>query len=293
MSLARRVSGLLCCLLLVACGESGETRLAVQSGTAAPRLVTLSPHLAELVYAIGAGDQLVGVTAYTDYPPETLSLPVIGDAFNLDLERLLLLAPDLLLAWDQGTPAHVIDQLREHGYQVEVITTTSIGDIGEALRRIGSLTAREVAAEQAANEFESAIDGLAAEMARQPAIRVFYQVDARPLYTVSGAHYVSEVLALCGGENIFAEVGGLAPPVSVEAVLERNPEAMLASTDAGPQAFDQWQRWPALAANRYGNHFLIPANEIARATPRLLAAAEGVCDALRQARQNREAYRDD
>jgi iron complex transport system substrate-binding protein len=291
--LAGCVSGLLCFVLLVACGESGAPRLAVQSDAAAPRLVTLSPHLAELVYAIGAGDQLVGVTAYTDYPAETLSLPVIGDAFNLDLERLLLLAPDMLLAWDQGTPQHVIEQLREYGYQVEVITTTSIGDIGQALRRIGSLTAREAAAEQAATEFESAIDGLAAELASQPAIRVFYQVDARPLYTVSGAHYVSEVLALCGGENIFADVGGLAPSVSVEAVLERNPEAILASTDAGPQAFEQWQRWPALAANRYGNHFLIPANEIARATPRLLVAAEGVCDALRQARQNREAYRDD
>jgi len=293
VSVARRLSAFVLCLALVACGEAAQTAPTNPSGADGHRLATLSPHLAELVYAIGAGDQLVGVTAYTDYPPETRSLPVIGDAFNLDLERLLLLEPDVLLAWNQGTPRHVIDQLQEHGFRVEVVTTTSIADIGNAMRRLGSLTGRESTAEQAAKEFESAIDRLAGEMADQPPITVFYQVDARPLYTVSAAHYVSEILALCGGRNIFADIGGLAPLVSVEAVLERNPEVILASTDAGPHAFDQWQRWPELAANRYGNHFLIPANEIARATPRLLVAAEGVCAALRQARENREAHRDD
>lgn len=293
MSFARRLGGFVLCLALVACGEVAQTGPTDLPAAAGRRLVTLSPHLAELVYATGAGDQLVGVSAYTDDPPETRSLPVIGDAFNLDLEQLLLLEPDLLLAWDQGTPRHVIDQLREHGFRVEVVTTTSIADIGNAMRRIGRLTGREAAAERAATEFESAIERLAAELADQPPITVFYQVDARPLYTVSAMHYVSEILALCGGRNVFADIGDLAPLVSVEAVLERDPEVIMASTDAGPHAFDQWQRWPELAANRYRNHFLIPANEIARATPRLLVAAEGVCEALRQARENRETYRDD
>jgi len=253
-----------------------------------PRLVTLSPHLAELVFAIGAGDLLVGVSAYTDYPPEALSVPVIGDAFNLDQERLTMLDPDLLLAWDNGTPQHVIDDLRTRGFRIEVITTTSIPDIPAAMRRIGNLTGRQSGADSAARSFDEKHSAIREAQSGQPPITVFYQVDARPLYTINGEHYLSELIELCGGVNIFADIGGLAPLISVEAVLERDPEVIFAASDAGPTAFDQWERWPELAANRIGNRFVMPANEIGRATPRLLIAAEAACEALEQARNNRD-----
>ena len=121
-------------------------------------------------------------------------------------------------------------------------------------------------------------------------IKVFYQVSERPLYTFNGEHYVSELIELCGGQNIFADLGNLAPLIGVEAVLERDPEVMFAGSDAGAHAFDEWRRWPGLAANRYGNHFLMPAAEIGRATPRVLIAGDAVCDALEVARKNREAF---
>lgn len=253
-----------------------------------PRLVTLSPHLAELVFAIGAGDLLVGVSAYTDYPPETLSVPVIGDAFNLDQERLTMLDPDLLLAWDHGTPQHVIDELRNRGFRIEVITTTSIPDIPAAMRHIGVLTGRQSGADSAARAFDAKHDAIREAQSGQAPITVFYQVDARPLYTINGEHYLSELIELCGGVNVFADIGGLAPLISVEAVLERDPEVIFAASDAGPTAFNQWERWPELAANRFDNRFVMPANEIGRATPRLLIAAEAACDALAQARINRD-----
>ena len=120
-------------------------------------------------------------------------------------------------------------------------------------------------------------------------MRVFYQVDKRPLYTINDQHYVSELIDLCGGSNVFSDLDGLAPIVSVEAVVERDPEAMFASSDAGYGAFDQWDRWPHIAANRYKNRFLMPADEIGRATPRLLIAAKAVCEALQNARANRDA----
>ena len=266
------------------------------TGAAPPsalRIATLSPHLAELVFAVGAGNLLVGVSAYTDYPPAALAIPVIGDSFNLDQERLTLLEPDLLLAWDTGTPAHVVDDLRARGFRVEVITTTGLDDVPAALRKIGDLTGYTASAETAATDFEAALQELADESVSLSQISVFYQVDARPLYTINGSHYVSELIEICGGENIFAELNGLAPLVSVEAVLEREPEVILASTDAGPSAFDEWDRWTDLAANRYSNRFLMPANEIGRATPRLLLAANAVCDALNVGRRNREASRDE
>jgi iron complex transport system substrate-binding protein len=273
------------CLLLASC--SGE-RASPRNTGHPEHIVTLSPHLAELVFAIGAGDLLIGVSAYTDFPDAAARLPVVGDAFNLDLERLALLEPDLLLAWDTGTPAHVIDELAARGYRVEIITTTGVADIPEALNRIGELTGRSSSAGDAADAFRSSLADIAGRYSDAQSIRVFYQVDARPLYTINGRHFLSDLIELCGGTNVFSDLDGLAPLISVEAVLERDPEVILASTDAGPSAFEEWDRWQALAANRYGNRFLMPANDIGRPTPRLLNGAEALCQALADGRQNRD-----
>lgn len=251
------------------------------------RIVSLSPHLAELVFAVGAGDRLVGVSAYTDFPEAAASLPIIGDAFMLDLERMILLNPDLLLAWKSGTPAHVVDELASQGYKVEVIRTRSLLDIPEALRRIGGLTGQSAAASVVAEEFVTGLQ-LLEEGARDAApIRVFYQVSERPLYTINGEHYVSQLIEICGGTNIFADLGKLAPLIGVEAVLERDPEVMLAGDDAGPEAFREWERLQGIAASRYGNRFWMPAAEIGRATPRLLDAGAAICRALEVGRSNR------
>jgi iron complex transport system substrate-binding protein len=251
------------------------------------RIVTLAPHLAELVFAIGAGDLLVGVTAYTDYPPAAAVLPQVGDAFAVDLEELGILGPDLLLAWESGTAAHVIDELRRRGYRIETIETRGIDDIAAALGRIGSLTGHEKQAANAAAVFSAGIGALAERYRKASPISVFYQVSSRPLYTVNGDHYVSDLIEICGGRNIFDDLSSLAPLVDVEAVLSRNPEAMLASDDNLDDAFTVWQRWPELAAARYGNFFFLPADEIGRATPRLLQAGETLCAALDSARRNR------
>ncbi len=252
------------------------------------RVVSLAPHLAELVFAVGAGKLLVGVSAYTDYPDAAAKLPVVGDAFGLDQERLAVMQPDVLLAWKSGTPAHVVDEIRARGYRVEVITTTSINDVSIALRRIGEITGHADEANVAAHDFESKLQNLMTSNVDAEPISVFYQIATRPLYTVNAEHFVSEMIEICGGTNVFADLGGLAPLIGVEAVLQRNPEVILASTDAGPDAFSRWARWTDLAANRYANRFLMPADEIGRATPRLLLAARAMCEALEQGRRNRE-----
>ena len=272
----------LCCLC--ACSDPPDPE---QAEARFARIVTLAPNLTELVFAAGAGDTLVGVSAYSDYPPAARELPLVGDAFTVDQEQLALLQPDLLLAWQSGTPAHVIDELREMGYQIETIRTRNLDDVAKALRRIGELTGREEQASMAAGAYADKLQSIGQRYAQLQDIRVFYQVSRRPLYTVNGEHYVSELIKLCGGVNVFADLNELAPPVDVEAVVERDPEVMLASTDADMNAFDEWERWPHLAANRYENHYLMPADEIGRATPRLVRAAQAVCDALQVARERR------
>ena len=277
-------------LLLVACAAACTGSAPPEAPSAeSRRLVSLAPNLTEIVFAAGAGDTLVGVSAYSDYPPQVAGLPVVGDAFTVDQEALRLLEPDALLVWESGMPAHVVEELRRSGYRVEVIRTRGLDDVAGALRRIGQLTGRTDSAEAAAGEYLEGLDALRRRHAGEDSISVFFQVSARPLFTVNGEHFISELIELCGGRNIFADVGELAPTVEVEAVVERDPEVMLATDAAGPDAFAVWARWPELAANRYGNHFLVPADVTGRATPRLLAAGEAVCTALAAARGRRAA----
>lgn len=252
------------------------------------RIVTLAPNLTELVFAAGAGDRLVGVSAYSDYPPDAQDLPIVSDAFTVDHEQLILLKPDLLLAWQSGTPAHVIDELRAAGFQVEAIATRGLDDVPTALETIGHLTGNDDTARAAAHQFRESLQRLRSEHENNAEISVFYQITARPLYTINREHFIAEIISLCGGRNIFADLSELAPSVSVEAVIDRDPEVLLAASDSGEMPFGDWQRWQSLAANRYGNHFIVGSAEIGRATPRLVTAAKQVCDALKTARENRE-----
>jgi iron complex transport system substrate-binding protein len=279
-------------LVLAACGlfACTETPQPEQKPAVYTRIVSLAPNLTELVYAAGAGDTLVGVSAYSDYPAAALELPVIGDAYTVDQEQLALLQPDALLVWESGIPEHVVEDFRRVGYQVEVIRSRGLRDVALALRRIGELTGHEVEANAAADAFLAELDELRRRYQNEAVVSVFYQVYQRPLYTINGDHYVSELIEVCGGENIFVDLDSLAPAVSVEAVIERNPEVMLASSDAGDSAFREWQRWPNLKAVSANNQFIMPADEIGRATPRLIGAGEALCEALDTARSKRDKH---
>ena len=272
--------------VVAACSEEIETAPAVKSPQ---RIVSLAPNLTELLYTVGAGDKLVGVSAWSDYPRDVLKLPVMGDAFTVDQEQLALAKPDLLLVWESGTPAHVVDELRSIGYNVAAIKTRSLDDVAEAILAIGDLTGHVDEAATAAKQYRAELQALKNQYEGREPIRVFYQVAARPLYTVNSEHYISELISVCGGDNIFEDLSELAPTIDVESVVDRDPEVMLASTDAGDDAFVEWERWPDMAAIRLGNQFLLPADEIGRATTRVIVAGSAMCLALQQARLNRVA----
>ena len=293
MTPRRAFTSLLFILLSIAACDAptreGNHQAVAMQRAATPRVVSLAPHLAEMMFEIGAGDLLIGVSAFTDYPEAALSIPIIGDAFMVDQERLAVLKPDLLLVWESGTPRHLVDELVNRGYRVELIRTRGLRDVAAALIAIGELTGRNDAAALVAKRFNQQLDELAAAYESAEPIRIFYQVDKRPVYTINGDHFVSQLIEICGGVNIFADIGDLAPLVDVEAVLQRNPEVLLASEDAQPDAFSEWLRWPALAANRYNNRYYMPAGEIGRATTRLVQAGQTLCKTLDQGRLNRRA----
>ena len=277
-------------ILLAACGGPAQPDSDADKSASLPiatRVVALAPNLTELMFAVGAGQSLVGVSAYSNHPPAALELPLVGDAFMIDQEQLALLEPDLLLVWQSGTPTHVVDELRSMGYRVESIRTRSLEDIADAMLRIGALTGHSEEATRVAKSYQAGVRSLSDQYSGKESLRVFYQISSRPLYTVNGEHYVSELIEICGGHNVFTDLNDLAPTVDVEAVIETDPEVMLASMDAGDDAFTEWKRWPHLTANRMGNHFLLPADEVGRATPRLVIAGEAICAALDTARERK------
>lgn len=260
----------------------------VQLEAPAQRVVSLTPHITELLFVLGAQDTIIATVEHSDWPVEARELPRIGDAFRVDRERLLLLDPELVVAWDSGTSVQLVEWLEGRGTPVYVTDALTLADIPRSLRDLGALTGHEETAEDAALEFETGVAELVKAHADLPPLRVFYQIAPQPLYTVGGSHIISEVLAMCGGENVFAELEELAPTVSVEAVIQRDPEVIMAGT--WPQAaspLELWSEFPMLAAVRNEAMFTVSADLLHRATPRMLDAVVSVCEFLETAREER------
>lgn len=250
----------------------------------APRLLSLAPNITELAYAAGAGDRIVGTVEYSDYPEAARSIPRVGDAFRVDMERVLELHPDVVLIWESGTPRSVVERLQQLGLRVIAIDAYHIADVRTALLNIGSLAGTTRVAARAADEFDAAMSALRRQYAGKRRMSVFIQVGSQPLYTVNGEHIVSEVVTLCGGVNIFATVKQLAPAVNIEAVLAADPEVIIATSDTVPDAKAAWARWPQIAAVRNDNVFTVASDDIARTTLRLTRGARTVCADVEKAR---------
>ena len=258
---------------------------AVALAVPAQRIVTLAPSLAELVFAAGAGGKLVGVARDTDFPPAARGLPQVGDAARVEFERVLLLKPDLVLAWKSGNPAGDVERIERLGIPVFITEPTRLGDIPRLLRALGALAATDPPAERAASEFTNNINRLSKEFAGRARLRVFYQIWHKPLLTVNGAHIISDVIALCGGENIFADVAQLTPNVTLEAVITARPEVVLGGgSTGGEQALvSQWRESPVGELRKLPVFYIDP-DLIQRQTPRIVDGAKAVCAALDKVR---------
>jgi iron complex transport system substrate-binding protein len=254
----------------------------------AQRVVALAPSLTELAFAAGAGGQLVGVARFSDFPPAARRIPQVGDAARVDFERVVALKPDLILAWKSGNSPADVARLESLGYRAFVSEPARLADIPRLLKAIGALAGTQSTAGAAAAEFERAVGALRGRYARARRVRVFYLIWHRPLLTVSGAHLISDVIALCGGQNIFADVAQLTPAVTLEAVIAAKPEAIMGGASAGgEQAFIARWRETAVEPLRGLPAYYIDPDHIQRQTPRIAAGAKAVCAALEEVRRGR------
>lgn len=255
----------------------------------ARRIVSLAPHITETLFAAGAGDRVVGAVEYSDYPAEAKQVRRIGGYSKLDLEAIAALKPDLAVGWASGNaPAHIA-KLRALGIPVYLAQPERIDDVATQLERYGELAGTPAPARVAAATFRDKLRALRAQYGQRPKVRTFYQIWKQPLMTVGGGQVISDVIRLCGGENVFGELKALAPQVTVEAVLAADPEAIVASGmgEARPDWVDDWRQWPTLAAVKRDNLFYIPPDLIQRHTPRIVEGAERLCRYLETARGHR------
>ncbi len=254
----------------------------------AQRIIALAPHVTELLFAAGAGRRLAGVDHYSDFPPAAAGITEVGDAGHADLERILGLRPDLVVAWKSGNSAGDVAHLERLGIPVFVTEPRKLADIARLLRELGRLAGSQEMAERAAADFERRLAQLARRYQGGRAVPVFYQIWHQPLMTVNGAHMIANVIRLCGGRNVFESLPALTPVVGAESLLGFDPEVIIASVSA-PQAEAKvrrfWARFPTLRAVRDSRLVFVHPDLIQRQTPRILEGAEQVCAELEKARR--------
>ncbi|MEO7727606.1 MAG: cobalamin-binding protein [Burkholderiales bacterium] len=286
--------------LLLACGICAVAQAAgisaiddrgarVTLPSPALRIVALAPSITELVFAAGAGDKLVGAARFSDYPAAAGAITQIGDASRIDLERVLSLKPDLVLAWKSGNHAADFARLEQLGFAVFVAEPARLTDIPRLLRILGKLGGSTDAAEQSAGQFERGIARLAAHYRARGRVRVFYEIWHQPLMTVNGRHMISDVITLCGGSNVFSAAPILTPLVSLESVIAAQPDVVLGGSSATtPREFAApWLRDARYAGLGHLRAMYVAPDTIQRQTPRILQGAEAVCEHLEAVRSAR------
>lgn len=255
----------------------------------ASRIAALSPGATELVWAAGAGDKVVAVVSFSDYPDAAKEVTSVGSHTRMDLERLMQLQPDLVIGWVTGNPPEQLEALAELGLPVFSIEPRTFEAVSHTIERLATLAGTEADGFAEAGRFRQGIAGLEREYRDAEPVPVFYQVWDEPLMTVNNEHLIGKVITLCGGVNVFGDLDRLVPRISPEAVIGANPEAILAGGmgEENRHWLTRWEAFPGIEATTRDNLYFIPPSLVQRPTPRLLEGSRLFCQKLDEARGKR------
>lgn len=252
----------------------------------AQRVITLTSHATELMFSIGAGAQIVGVVEYSDFPEAAKKIPQVGNYAGLNIEAIVALQPDLIVYWPEGNPTRDIERLRQLKMPLFASDPNTFVEIADDIKRFGQLTGHGERGRGIAQEFLKEVEKIKKDNENKKTLRVFYQVWNQPLLSQNGDTFISRVINLCGGENIFADLLIKSPQISIEAVLTENPDIILVGATDGqrPEWLDGWQQYAYLNAVKNKQLKTVDADVIHRPTLRLLDAAKQVCAVFDEAR---------
>lgn len=289
-------AGLLGSMICSACiwpTEAAQLRVTDDSGKEvrlerpARRIISLSPHITENLFAAGAGQFIAGTVSHSDYPAAAQALRAVGNYHNFDVELILSLQPDLVIAWQEGNQFRQVERLEQLGFPIYVSAPRQLTDIARDIRNFGLLAGTTAVATARAQAFLAELGQLRQRRSEQPRVSIFYQIWNDPLITVTDRHVIGDVIRLCGGSNIFATLDTPTPRVALESVLTRDPQIIVAGgmTQARPDWLDNWNQWPMLTAVRRGNLYAINPDLIQRYTTRILQGANRLCDITQAVRR--------
>jgi iron complex transport system substrate-binding protein len=264
--------------------DSGHT---ITLPSPATRIISLAPHATELLFAAGAGTALVGVSEFSDYPEAAKRIPSVGSSMQLDLERIVALKPDLVIAWKSGNNARQLSRLRALGLTVFDSEPRSFDDIASSLERLGALAGSNEGRSQA-TKFRLTVKTLRQRYTKRSPVTVFYQIWPAPLMTLNDRHFVSEAIRLCGGVNVFGTLPSVAPTISREAVVKADPDVIFIS-DERQEAIDRWRDFTRMKAVKHGTLFRIDGGAMNRPGPRLADASITLCERIDQARSHNQS----
>lgn len=248
----------------------------------AKRIVALAPHIVENLFAAGAGEYVVGAVNYSDYPEGAKKIPRVGGISSFSLEAIVAQKPDLVVVWMSSRAGDVLQQIEALGIPTYASNPRHLEHVAKSIRDFGTLAASEHVAENAALQYLEDLQALRQRYQQAKPVSVLYQVWYEPLQTLNDEHIISDVIRMCGGRNIFGDAQTLAPKISMEAVLVRDPQVIIASGmgEARPDWLDNWRKWPNLSAVKNERLYFIPPDIIQRHTPRILLGAKAMCEFL-------------
>lgn len=255
----------------------------------AQRIISLAPHNTEILFAVGAGSKVVGVVQYSDYPEAAATIPRIGGYDKINLEKVMTLKPDLIVAWHSGNDARAIQRLEKLGFPVYYSEPRSLMDIAENMTKLATLSGLAQQGKSLEEAFVERLQTLKSKNQNQLPLTIYYEVWQNPRYTLGGSHFTREIFNTCGAVNIFADVSEKAPIVSLEAIITRNPDVILTGDRHGEQTLsqlrNQWNKWPQINAVKQQNIYYVNADIYTRSSPRALDAAEHLCGLLSKVRE--------
>ncbi|UZJ61022.1 cobalamin-binding protein [Pseudomonas sp. KU26590] len=258
---------LIACLLLLIASQAG----------AAQRVVSLAPSLTEIVIELDAADLLVGVLDGGPRPEKAVGLPSVGRYGQLDIERLLSLQPDLVLLWPGSVSAAQRDQLKRLNIPTYTAEPHTLNELADQIEQMGERLDRADRGRQVARDFRQRLVALRGRYRREIPLKVFYQVWDQPLYTVGGGQIISDALTVCGARNVFDDLKLPAPQVSLESVLQRDPDVILASDAA---LLPAWKTWSQLKAVKAGRLIAVPDKGLERASGQMVGAVAKLCSVI-------------
>ncbi len=252
----------------------------------ARRILSLAPHNTENLFSAGAGRFVVGVVEFSDYPPEAESIPSVGSYVQFNLEAVVGLDPDLVVAWQGGSNAGAMEQLERLGMTIYFSEPRTFEDVADNIRDLAILAGTQRRMDPRVETVGAEIQAAEAAYRDRPVLDIFYQVWSEPLMTLNGEHFISRILEVCGARNLFADLDIIAPRVSVEAVIQANPDVIITGLVDGIRPdMSRWSKWPMVKAVAGENFLFVDSDVMHRHTLRMLEGIPGFCEDLDNFRQ--------